>query len=141
MCDGCHTTMAQLSHSNRTAVTCRMRTGLDHEPQVPVGEEVGEFERGDFHLMAVHHCGPPFPALLIHPPALGAAAGTEVERLRPLEFVRHIKNSAVRDDIVVFYCYLAMPYRILPRLFLHHKGSEDSANGKTLGNLLFLRDL
>ena len=56
---------------------------LDHEPQVPVGEEVGEFERGDFHLLAVHHCGPPFPALPIHPPALGAAAGAEVERLRP----------------------------------------------------------
>ena len=52
---------------------------LHDKPQVPVGEEIGEREGRDVHVLPIDRRVPPFLTLLIHFPAFGAAGGTEVE--------------------------------------------------------------
>ena len=52
---------------------------LHDKPQVPVGEETGEREGRDVHVLPIDRRVPPFLTLLIHFPAFGAAGGTEVE--------------------------------------------------------------
>ena len=46
---------------------------------MPVGEETGEREGRDVHVLPIDRRVPPFLTLLIHFPAFGAAGGTEVE--------------------------------------------------------------
>ena len=52
---------------------------LHDKPQVPVGEEIGEREGRDVHVLPIDRRVPPFLTLLIHFPAFGTAGGTEVE--------------------------------------------------------------
>ena len=52
---------------------------LHDKPQVPVGEETGEREGRDVHVLPIDRRVPPFLTLLIHFPAFGVAGGTEVE--------------------------------------------------------------
>ena len=70
------------------------------------------------------------------------ASGKVYQYVHPcaFKFVHHIKNPAIKDDVLIFYATFAMLHRIVLYSF-HHKVSENSKDSKTLSNLLFPRNL
>ena len=73
---------------------------LHDKPQVPVGEEIGEREGRDVHVLPIDRRVPPFLTLLIHFPAFGAAGGTEVEGIGTQEKLldEFLGERAARQD-------------------------------------------
>lgn len=87
-----------------------------------------------------------FSLLRAHPSTLHDKAqvpvGKVYQYVQPcaFKFVHHIKNPAIKDDVLIFYATFAMLHRIVLYSF-HHKVSENSKDSKTLSNLLSPRNL